>query len=152
MWFHISKKFLGNKITLTPKVPDSAQLHIEGDIPRICVSSSIYKCLCGILGNGRLRSFEAKAEFAENPCVYFTEKTPYLPPDCIDFRKIDEHWFLYPTDFYFAARIDLYNLFANHYIVPTNTAKPRFPKKGAIVEGEPLYDFMPRVIKERFHG
>lgn len=152
MWFHISKKFLGNKVTLTPNVPDSANSFEEGNIPRICVGDTIFKCLLGIVGYKHLDSKMLSTEFVENPCVYFTEKTPYLPPNASDFRTTNEHWFLYPTDFYFAARLDLYNLFANHYIVPTNTVKPRFPKKGSVVEDEPLYDFMPRVIKEKFHG
>ena len=152
MWFHISKKFVGKNKTFMPKVPESALKDEEGNIPRICVSDSLYRCLLGLIGYSQLRSYMFSAEFKENPCVYFTEKTPYLPPNASDFRRTNEHWFLYPTDFYFAARLDMYNLFENHYIVPTNSVKARYPKEDVIIENEPLYDFMPRVIKGVFHG
>lgn len=47
-YFHISKKDLGEKIILKPKIPESAILSKEGNIPRICVCPKIYNCIEGI--------------------------------------------------------------------------------------------------------
>ena len=48
-WFHISTKFIGNNPIFIPKAPDTATKK-EGNIPRICVSNSIYECLRSVCG------------------------------------------------------------------------------------------------------
>lgn len=121
MWFHVSKKYLGENPILTPRLPKNGKLAIlkyEGNIPRICVSNSIWFCLRAILGSYEIVSTDK--EFTENPCVYYTEDTPYLPPDYDDFRINNEMWFLKKTRFHYLARIDMYRLFTEKVIVPTD--------------------------------
>lgn len=126
-WYHLSKSFLGDNIILQPKVPESAVVEIEGDIPRICVSSHILKCLRSLISTKKLFDENIILEFAEskrilnskkyikgyiqNPCIYYTFNNPaYLPPDSSDYRNNDEHWFLTPTQFHYFGRIDIKKL------------------------------------------
>lgn len=128
MWYHISKEYIGKEVILTPQVPKSAGL-IEGDIPRICVSSTIYKCLLAIQGcDSVLHGDEIKSCFSINPCVYITEEVPYIPPECADFRQNDERWFLNPTSFRYLANVDIFHLFSCNEIIATNDSLLRFPK------------------------
>lgn len=130
MWFHVSKKYLGESPILTPRLPKNGKLAIlkyEGNIPRICVSNSIFFCLRAILGSEEIVSTDR--EFTENPCVYFTEKTPYLPPDYDDFRMNNEMWFIKKTQFFYLARIDMYRLFTEKVIVPTSEKNLVMPDK-----------------------
>ena len=115
MWFHVTKKYLEDEVTLIPSVPQNALTDAEGDIPRICVSTSVFKCLRGLKGRENIYKEDFK-NFTENPCVYFTEETPYIPPDCNDFRYNDERWFIEPTKFFFLARVDLVRLFKDNTV------------------------------------
>lgn len=122
MWYHVSKRFLGNEFVFKPKLPETAVIEREGDTPRICVSDSIAKCLRAIDSGDNLTlksiiinfsdlkdefSFETEEDlYAKNfrtPAIYVTEETPILPPDISDFRFNNEHWFLQPTKFKFVG-------------------------------------------------
>ena len=50
MFYHVSKNNLGNIIYLEPKIPENCLIEEEGNIPHICVSTSIYYCLRSIIG------------------------------------------------------------------------------------------------------
>lgn len=130
MWFHVTNNYLGENPVLIPKLPGNGNANIikyEGNIPRICVSNSIFRCLLAIHGTEDLIS--DKLRFIENPCVYFTEEEPYLPPDCNDFRQNHEMWFLKKTKFYYLARIDMYKLFMDKIIIPTTEKEIKFPSQ-----------------------
>ena len=120
MWYHVTKSYRGKVAVMTPRLPrdgNSNLIKYEGNIPRICVSNDIFRCLLAIHGTEELVS--DKLYFTENPCVYYTEVTPYLPPDYGDFRINNEMWFLKRTKFYYLARVDLSKLFRTRIIVPT---------------------------------
>jgi len=128
MWFHVTNSYLGKNPILIPKLPRNGNIKIikwEGNIPRICVSNSIFKCLLAIHGTESLNSNDLY--FTENPCVYFTEEEPYLPPDCNDFRQNYEMWFLKKTKFYYLARIDMYKLFTDKIIMSTDEKELKLP-------------------------
>ncbi len=131
MWYHVSNNFIGNEVLLElqlPKIDNIAQQLLEGNIPRICVSSSVFKCLRAKCGFDHISTIQwERAE--ENPCVYFTEEVPFIPPSCSDFRNNDERWFLKNTKFYFLGRIDMYKLFTKEVLVPTKEVKIKLPKK-----------------------
>ena len=130
MWFHVTNSYLGKNPVLVPKLPRNGSLKIikwEGNIPRICVSNDIFKCLLAIHGTQSLVS--NNLVFTENPCVYFTEEEPYLPPDCNDFRQNYEMWFLKRTKFYYLARIDMYKLFTDKIIMPTTEKELKLPNQ-----------------------
>lgn len=54
--FFITQKNLGEKVSLQPRQPESAPLY-EGEVPRICVSTSILGALSSIGGNLGLGCF-----------------------------------------------------------------------------------------------
>ena len=133
MWYHITKRgYMGKSKILYPFVPECADVN-EGNIPRICVSPSIWQCLKALTGREDIMTIKIKAMFSENPCVYFTEEQPYIPPACSDFRDNDERWFIKKTKFYYLARIDLYTLFVHRKIVPTYKAEMHLPKSEKVI-------------------
>lgn len=103
MWFHISKDYLGKTKILMPKVTNynSITTYEEGNIPHICVADSIFNCLCAIVGNCKPNTSNFLRQFTKNPSIYFTEEIAFLPPNAIDFRVTNEHWFLKRTKFFF---------------------------------------------------
>ena len=130
MWYHISNKYLGDSPILQPRLPRNGYWKIireEGNIPRICVSNSLFHCLLAIHGTEYLKS--SNLEFKENPCVYFTEETPYLPPACSDFRQNGEMWFIKKTRFFYLARININYLFTHGVIIPTTEKDLILPEK-----------------------
>lgn len=128
MFFHLSKFDLGDSVILTPKVPESSLISKEGNIPRICVSSDVWLCICSIISvekpsirdlmyefidRTKFDSFEdckKHNEFFLNPVVYEIDDEPFLPPDASDFRKNKEHWFLTPKEFNKKGYLDFYSL------------------------------------------
>lgn len=48
MYYHLSKKFLGSEPILKPKVPLSSCESFEGNIPRVCFSKRVEKCIRSI--------------------------------------------------------------------------------------------------------
>lgn len=118
MFYHVSYVDLGERATLTPQIPKNSDIEEEGDIPRICVSTSIYSCLKGILSKQKFKSIhilnnfrkdmEAFEEMEEwinkgakilSPTVYYTKKKAYEPPNASDFRKNNEYWYINKTIF-----------------------------------------------------
>lgn len=143
MWYHVTDRYFGKKEIFVPRLPRDGSKFIierEGDVPRICVSNSIFKCLRAIHGTEDLNS--SRLYFSENPCVYFTEEVPYLPPNCTDFRANDERWFIKKTEFFYLARVDMYKLFLYNTIVATQEEKLKLPKHPIV---KSAYQ-----IKERF--
>lgn len=55
VFYHISKKYLDKKVTLTPKVPESALINKEGNIPRICVSDDPLLCVRSVMSNPKIQ-------------------------------------------------------------------------------------------------
>lgn len=106
MFYHISKKDLGQTVKLKPRVPSSSLVSREGNIPRICVTPSLYLCALSIVSFKPVGVRDLLIEYREeetdniiSPVVYYTDETPYLPPRVSDFRLTKEHWFLKPTLF-----------------------------------------------------
>lgn len=151
MWFHVSNTYLGYSPYLTPKLPKNGHWEIireEGNIPRICVSHSLFHCLLAIHGTEYLKS--SKLDFTENPCVYFTEEVPYLPPCCSDFRFNGEMWFLKKTQFFYLSRIDMNYLFSHGVIRPTTERDLILPEKVKIIRKAKV-NFISEIIKEIGH-
>ena len=147
MWFHVTNAYLGDNPILRPSLPKNGDWKIireEGNIPRICVSHSIYNCLLAIHGTEYLRSSDL--EFTENPCVYFTEETPYLPPCCSDFRLNGEMWFIKKTQFFYLGRIDMNYLFNHGVIKPTTEKSLILPAKTKIIR-KAKTKFVSEIIK-----
>lgn len=130
MWYHVSFDYLGESTILKPKIPNiiyAPEREIEGNIPRVCVSLSIYNCLKAKIGEPSISTLDWK-DIPENPCVYFTEDVPFIPPACSDFRVNDERWFLMPTKFYYLGRVDMYKLFTKSIIQPTEEVAIKLPR------------------------
>lgn len=130
-WYHISLKYFNDNPVLNPKVPESACVENEGNIPRICVSDNILFCLRSIISTNHIRPIDILYEFKKdkyrvrktiagavvyNPCCYNTVSVPYLPPDISDFRQNNEHWFITPTKFHYMGRINILKLILNNAI------------------------------------
>jgi len=128
MFFHVSRSYLGKKKVFIPKVPENSLVHIEGNIHRVCVSDNLYFCLRSIIGLSEPK-YVAFREFSENPCVYFTDEMPFIPPESVDFRLNNEHWFLKPTKFFFLGRIDMNAFMSNGIISYTDKKQFVVPKK-----------------------
>ena len=105
-WYHISSKYLGESVILEPKVP-MRRYEDEGNIPHICVTDSIFKCLRAIYGDKTftLSNFlwiltgkvKLKNRRVNNFVIYKTENRPYTPPSVRDFVLNNERWFIQPT-------------------------------------------------------
>lgn len=129
-FYHISRKNHGNVFTFVPRVPDSAVVEREGNIPRVCVAPSLYCCIASIVSGKDIKvgqvlcefavmePFETVEEFEKSkrtipfPSVYWTHDQPYLPPASSDFRRNKEHWFISPTTMLFEGYLDLQSLWS----------------------------------------
>ena len=149
MWYHVAKKYLGETVILVPRIPNNANLSREGNIPRICVADTLFHCLRALRGLTTIQSTYLKDVLHnENPCVYFSEETPFIPPECDDFRFNGEMWFLKKTKFLFLGRIDIYALFLRNKIIPTTEKEIKFPKHNISI-GSPKEIFLQELLK---HG
>jgi hypothetical protein len=129
MFYHVSKKYLGNTVTLTPKVPGTALITEEGDIPRICTSKNLLGCIRGIVSikNVTVGQFLAEtrdcidfmseqdqingpAKTLVSPSIYSSIERAYTPPNASDFRVNKEMWYLSDTNFTLIAFIDIIKL------------------------------------------
>jgi len=111
--FHISSRFLGDDVLLTPKIPCGQSLtelrSPYRKVARICCSDTIEKCLVGI----------TKMKLKDIMFVY--KPTGRLEIDwdsphdaCDDWELTDECWIMAPTRFEFKYAIevdtDIYNM------------------------------------------
>lgn len=134
MWYHVRREFLGNHPLIKPKIPkaviDNAFCRAEeGNIPRVCVSDHVFKCFRGIMGIEEPCTIDFKTRFEENPYLYITDETALVPPNCLDFRYNNEHWFIKPTRFYYIGRIDMYKMVSKHIIDITEEVEAKYIKK-----------------------
>lgn len=118
-FLHVSKHDLGEKFKFTPRIPENAVLDYEGDIPRVCVSTNLYDCVRGVLGEAepvvadfahtmrRWHTERSRGMYYEASALYGTNRKAFLPPDHGDFRDNQEHWFLTPVTMYRLGYIDL---------------------------------------------
>lgn len=107
MFFHVSYHDHGEYFQFTPKVPVDAVSSKEGNIPRVCVSTSIYNCLHSLANVIKLYSYDVILKCKhdkDTPCIIqpviykvVEGQTPYIPPNAVDFRLRDEHWFITPV-------------------------------------------------------
>lgn len=151
MWYHVTPEYIGKSIILNPHVPTNANTDREGNIPRICVSDSIFKCLRALKGREFLNSIDFKDKYTENLCVYYTEEVPYTPPNCDDFRYNAEKWFIKKTKFYFLARVDMYYLFRYNKVIPTMKKEIKFPKTNMIIT-KPKEEFLRNILRGEVYG
>ena len=112
MFYHVSMKDMGERFRFIPKVPSSAIVPKEGNVPRICVCPEVFYCLRAISGQKKLFSMDIVLQCRGKdgiilPTVYGTEKLPFLPPRVADFRKNKEHWFTTPITMKRVGYIDL---------------------------------------------
>lgn len=146
MWYHVTPIYIGKEPILQPRIPKNANTAIEGDIPRICVSDTVFKCLRALRGKEHLYAFDCREMFEENPCVYFTEEIPYIPPNCVDFRYNSERWFTKKTKFFFLWRVDLYYLFRYNKVVPTKDKELKLLKSNKVISN-PKELFMFNILR-----
>ena len=118
--FHISDKYLGDDITMTPRVPSGqslSEIHSKYKlIPRICCSDTIEKCLAGI----------TKLKIKEEMYVYELKDRKVQidwdsPRDCCDdWELTDEVWLIEPAKFKYVKKIlPNTNIFDNEYTYKT---------------------------------
>lgn len=126
MYYHVSKKYLGEKVVLTPRVPETCLVSEEGDIPRICTSRTLLGCIRGIVSHSMVSVRDFIYEIVEcegfntlddyladtkkmviSPPIYVTGGVAYTPPNASDFRANKEMWFLEDTEFVLIGYIDL---------------------------------------------
>lgn len=113
LFYHVSKKDHGPLFKFKPKLPESAIIPKEGNIPRVCVSPEIFYCLRSISSNKNLYSMDIILECRNEegtwnpPAIYMTFESPYLPPRVSDFRYNHEHWFLKPIEMLRIGYVDL---------------------------------------------
>lgn len=134
MWYHVRREYLGKAPIIQPKVPEAVSENVtcgaeEGNIPRICVSDNIFKCFRGIMGIEIPRTIDFSTRFEENPYLYITDETALVPPNCLDFRYNNEHWFIKPTRFYYIGRIDMYKMVSRNILDITEDVKAKYIKK-----------------------
>ena len=146
-FYHLSKSKLPDGELIQPRIPQSAVVETEGNIPRICVTDDIILALQSICSTSVSRglcfldlmwnfldpkltllkqdiydlyekSKQSNSILMCNIAVYGIrvndEKTnmPFLPPDCADFRRFREHWYLQPQpDLKFIGYLDWHALF-----------------------------------------
>ena len=135
LWYHVSNEFIGYNPILEPRVPDTV-LMSEGNIPRVCVSNSIYFCIRSKVGREDLRVCDVLDQFSvaednenyiietknykittvKNTSVYVTEDNPYYPPDYSDFRRNNEMWFITPTQFHFIGFLSIGEIVKNRVV------------------------------------
>ena len=137
LWYHVSDEFIGYNPVLEPRqVPGNSVLMFEGNVPRICVSNNIYFCIRSKIGREDLRAYDLLYQFSvrtdnedsvietesckivtvKNPSVYVTEDTPYYPPNCNDFRRNNEMWFITPTQFQFIGFLSIDQVVKNQVV------------------------------------
>lgn len=126
MYYHVSKRYLGEKVVLTPRVPETALINEEGDIPRICTSKTLLGCVRGIVSHSLVAVKDFLYEIVEHesfktfddylldskkmvlsPAIYVAGGVAYTPPNASDFRANKEMWFLQDTEFVLVGYIDL---------------------------------------------
>ena len=129
MFYHVSKRYLGNTVTLTPKVPGTALITEEGDIPRICTSKNLLGCIRGIVSIKNVTVGKFLVETMDHiafmsiqdqinypgktlvsPSIYSSIERAYTPPNASDFRVNKEMWYLSDTNFTLIAFIDIIKL------------------------------------------
>jgi hypothetical protein len=106
-FFHVSKKYLGETVILKPRLPDTANIAKEGNIPRVCFSISLPLCLRSILGGGRslMRQVSELIEFrSELLASYgfdprfttieeyrdYEERIPFINPSVYEALRTDQ--------------------------------------------------------------
>lgn len=104
MFYHVSDKDLGKRITLKARVPMSACKQFENvTIPRVCFSPSILQCLISKEGiaNRTISALRMAAIWAlhakqhkNNPAVYATNQELYRVTTKLvnDANRTQEHW------------------------------------------------------------
>lgn len=96
--FHVSRKFIGQSVIMTPQIPRTAPQFEDRTIPRICISPTIEQCVMGISGTSLKEAL--KLIKYKDWYVYITDSWDYIPAkDVFDHHNTEEHWFLEPTKF-----------------------------------------------------
>ena len=134
-WYHISNAYLGENKVFNPRVPDR-YYSCEGDIPRICVTDSIFKSVRAKYGDNKLYTSDfvslllnctveqlkyiSKYKTVNNMSIYVTDDEPYEPPAVKDMRLNNEHWFIADTTFDFIGYIDSYQFLHNKLVITSD--------------------------------
>lgn len=137
-YYHISRKDLGQKIILKPRIPSSSVISKEGNIPRVCVSSHPVYCLRSIVGTQEVsiedilyafydsETYETLSQWKNNngqlfhPVIYQSFELPFLPPHASDFRRNKEQWYLKKTPFSRVGYLNLRQLLRGHIEIMEN--------------------------------
>lgn len=107
--FHVSRIYLGPRVVLTPRQPETAIHHERGLPDRVCFAPSVRQCLASlsgarvsalVIGETLPRRKKVNGKWAHaNPVVYQTNKRLRRPPqDRSDFALTGERWSLGPIE------------------------------------------------------
>jgi hypothetical protein len=128
LFYHVSKKDLGESVVLEPRIPETGLVEEEGNIPHVCVSTTVFHCLRSILAvqaknfhvwnifdtcRQNIIHMESKDEWVsrgekiKSPAIYMSKERAFIPPNCADFRFNKEHWYLKETKFNRVGFVDL---------------------------------------------
>jgi hypothetical protein len=85
---------------------------------------------------------DGKSIVVNNPSVYATEENPYYPPNCSDFRRNNEMWFINPTQFQFIGFLSIEQFVTKYVVRFANHQVEQFwiPKEIESVPLNPLMD------------
>ena len=162
LFYHVSKIDHGEVFTFKPRLPSSALVNNEGNIPRVCVCTEIFYCLRAITSGEYLRISHLVAELQRNdpvkdygsevmniaevryqpPAIYATEEQPFIPPNASDFRRNKEHWFLSEVAMERIGYLDLESFYKGTVAVI----------KDPVTAGVPLCSGMDIISDLRFDG
>lgn len=104
VYYHISRKDLGENPTLKAKIPESAIASMEGTENRVCFCPDIIGCLLSIAAYSTATMMDAvleliinmslKDDTVNNPTIYSTDEKLIKPPQISDFKLTKEMWSL----------------------------------------------------------
>lgn len=102
--YHISRKYLGDGVVLTPQIPTHRNTSECALTKRICVAPTIYQCLLAIDG---IEDLKYSSIPPEGWFVYHTKEIGVPARDVFDVDKTQEHWLLESTYFKFTEKVFL---------------------------------------------
>lgn len=103
--YHISHVYLGKRVTLVPRIPESAP-DSESPIDRICVAPTVAQCYIALFQFETVAQISSYWKF-EPFHVYCVETDDFVSADksVADRRRTDEKWLLAPHEFHHVVRI-----------------------------------------------
>lgn len=100
--YHVSILYLGKRVILTPKIPETRGKDECSLTKRVCVSPTVKQCLFGINGINDLKYSGINKEGWN---IYKTQELGIPAINVFDYRITHEHWILKECEFQFVGRV-----------------------------------------------